>query len=40
MSHASLKRPIRFALALFVGLAAGGAALAAVDAAKVEHDRH
>jgi len=40
MSHASLKRPIRLALALAIGLAAGGTALAAVDAAKVEHDRH
>jgi cytochrome c556 len=39
VSHASLKRPIGLALALVVGLAAGGTALAAVDAAKVEHDR-
>jgi cytochrome c556 len=39
MSAPKLKRPLGLALALVVGLAAGGTALAAVDAAKVEHDR-
>ena len=40
MSVPMLKRPLGLALALVVGFAAGGTALAAVDAAKVEHDRH